>query len=136
MAEKVDLKRLDAYRAKQGELRIVDVPELQYLMLDGRGDPNGAAFAEALEALYPVAYAMKFASKQDQGRDYDKRLAETGPLLRATGMQGLADILLAEAAHASAVLVWSAGADDGRSDPFPSTGARTAPRRPAPMSST
>ena len=70
MAEKVDLKRLDAYRAKQGELRIVDVPELQYLMLDGRGDPNGAAFAEALEALYPLAYALKLASKRELGRDY------------------------------------------------------------------
>lgn len=70
MAEKVDLKRLDAYRAKPGELRIVDVPELQYLMLDGRGDPNGPAFAAALVALYPVAYALKFASKRELGRDY------------------------------------------------------------------
>lgn len=70
MAEKVDLKRLDAYRAKPGELRIVDVPALQYLMLDGRGDPNGPAFAAALEALYPVAYALKFASKRELGRDY------------------------------------------------------------------
>ncbi len=71
MAEKLDLKRtLDAYRAKQGEFRIVDVPELQYLMLDGQGNPNGAAFAEALEALYPLAYALKFASKREQGRDY------------------------------------------------------------------
>lgn len=70
MAEKVDLKRLDAYRAKQGELRIVDVPELQYLMLDGRGDPNGPAFAEALEALYPLAYALKLASRRELDRDY------------------------------------------------------------------
>jgi len=67
---KVDLKRLDAYRAKQGELRIVDVPELQYLALDGHGDPDGAAFAEALEALYPLAYALKLASKREQDRDY------------------------------------------------------------------
>lgn len=67
---KVDLKRLDAYRAKRGELRIVDVPELHYLALDGHGDPNGAAFAQALEALYPLAYALKFASKREHGRDY------------------------------------------------------------------
>ncbi len=70
MAEKVDLKRLDAYRAKAGELRIVDVPELQYLMLDGRGDPNGPALASALEALYPVAYALKLASRRELDRDY------------------------------------------------------------------
>jgi hypothetical protein len=67
---KVDLKQLDAYAAKQGEFRIVDVPELQYLMLDGHGDPNGAAFAKALEALYPLAYGLTFASKRELGRDY------------------------------------------------------------------
>ena len=68
---KVDLKRsLDAYRATQGEFRIVDVPELQHLMLDGHGDPNGAAFAAALEALYPLAYALKLASKRERDRDY------------------------------------------------------------------
>jgi hypothetical protein len=63
-------KTLDAYRARQGELRVLDVPVLQYLMVDGHGDPNGPAFAAAVEALYPLAYALKFASKRDLGRDY------------------------------------------------------------------
>lgn len=40
-------------------------------MIDGHGDPNNApAYAEALKALYPVAYKLKFASKRDLGRDY------------------------------------------------------------------
>lgn len=40
-------------------------------MVDGRGDPNSApGYAEALHALYPLAFALKFASKQDLGRDY------------------------------------------------------------------
>ncbi len=39
-------------------------------MIDGHGDPNAPAFAQAIETLYPVAYAMKFASKQQLGRDY------------------------------------------------------------------
>ena len=44
---------------------------MQYLMVDGHGDPNTSpAFTEALAALYPVAYALKFASKRDFGRDY------------------------------------------------------------------
>jgi len=70
--DKVDLKKaLDAYRARRGEVRIIDVPDLQYLMIDGRGDPNTSpAFAEAVGALYPVAYKLKFASKGDLGRDY------------------------------------------------------------------
>jgi hypothetical protein len=69
---KVDFRRsLDAYRARRGELRVVDVPALQYLMVDGHGDPNGSpAFAAAVEALYPLAYRLKFASKQELGRDY------------------------------------------------------------------
>ncbi|MBX3315197.1 MAG: GyrI-like domain-containing protein [Actinobacteria bacterium] len=72
MADKVDFKKsLDAYRARRGTFRIVDVPAMQYLMIDGHGDPNTSpAFAAATEALYPVAYALKFASKRDLGRDY------------------------------------------------------------------
>ncbi|WP_298331238.1 GyrI-like domain-containing protein [Haloactinopolyspora sp.] len=72
MTEKIDFKKeLDAYRAKRDEIRIVDVPELQYLMVDGHGDPNTSpAFTEAVETLYPVAYALKFASKRTLGRDY------------------------------------------------------------------
>lgn len=70
--EKTDLKKtLDSYRAKPGAFRVVDVPDLRYLMVDGHGDPNTSPqYAEALEALYPVAYALKFASRRERGRDY------------------------------------------------------------------
>ncbi|MEV4496933.1 GyrI-like domain-containing protein [Micromonospora arborensis] len=70
--EKIDFKRtLDAYRAHRGQFRMVDVPDLQYLMVDGHGDPNTSpAFTEAVEALYPVAYKLKFASKRTLLRDY------------------------------------------------------------------
>ncbi|MFC7533242.1 GyrI-like domain-containing protein [Actinoplanes sp. GCM10030250] len=69
---KTDFKReIDAYRARQGQFRIVDVPELRYLMIDGHGDPNtGPEFAAAAAALYPLAYTLKFASKKALGRDY------------------------------------------------------------------
>lgn len=69
---KTDFKKsLDSYRARVGEFRVVEVPPLQYLMVDGHGDPNTApAYAEALAALYPVAYKIKFASKRDLERDY------------------------------------------------------------------
>ncbi|MFY1584706.1 GyrI-like domain-containing protein [Micromonospora sp. WMMD734] len=69
---KVDFRRtLDAYRAHKGRFRLVDVPDMQYLMIDGRGDPNSApAFTGAVEALYPVAYRVKFASRRELGRDY------------------------------------------------------------------
>ncbi|MFI5493709.1 GyrI-like domain-containing protein [Actinoplanes sp. NPDC051859] len=71
MTEKIDFKKeIGAYRARAGRFDVVDVPDLQYLMVDGHGDPNTGAFSEAAEALYPVAYRLKFASKQDLGRDY------------------------------------------------------------------
>jgi hypothetical protein len=72
MIDKVDFKKsLDTYEAKRGRFQTVDVPDMQYLMIDGHGDPNtSSAYAEALRALYPVAYKLKFASKRDLGRDY------------------------------------------------------------------
>ncbi|AEG45428.1 GyrI-like domain-containing protein [Isoptericola variabilis] len=62
---------LEWYRARPGELRLVDVPEQTYLMVDGEGDPNTSPlFTAAVETLYPVAYTLKFASKRELGRDY------------------------------------------------------------------
>lgn len=69
---KVDFKKtLDTYQAERGTFRVVDVPDMQYLMIDGHGDPNTSpAFTEAIETLYPVAYKLKFASKTGLERDY------------------------------------------------------------------
>ncbi|WP_082166764.1 GyrI-like domain-containing protein [Nocardiopsis sp. RV163] len=47
------------------------MPDLGCLTADGRGDPDTSpAFAEAAEALYPVARELKFAGERDLGRDY------------------------------------------------------------------
>lgn len=71
MTAKIDFKReLDCYTAKRNRPQVVEVPDLQYLMLDGHGDPNTPVYTEAVSALYPVAYKLKFTSKKDLGRDY------------------------------------------------------------------
>lgn len=63
-------KTLDSYRAKRGEFRVIDVPPMQYLMVDGAGDPNTSpAYAQAVSALFPVAYTLKFASRDELGID-------------------------------------------------------------------
>ena len=68
---KVDLKKeLASYGARRGVFEIVDVPPLRYLMIDGHGDPNTQAFADALTTLYSVAYPLKFLSKKELDRDY------------------------------------------------------------------
>ncbi|MGB3909103.1 MAG: GyrI-like domain-containing protein [Pseudolysinimonas sp.] len=70
MAAATDFRKtLDSYRAKAGEFRILDLPPRQYLMIDGRGDPNTSAYSDAISTIYPVAYKLKFASEH-AGRDY------------------------------------------------------------------
>ena len=51
---------------------IVEVPELAFLMVDGRGDPNTAeAYQDAVQALYSVAYTLKSTRKKaDPERDF------------------------------------------------------------------
>src|SRR5690606_699962 len=72
VGDKTDFKKtIDGYCARKGRFDIVDVPELKYLMIDGHGDPNTAPeFTTAVEALYPLAYALKFTSKRELDRDY------------------------------------------------------------------
>lgn len=72
MAEKISFTTsLPGYRARAGRFDVLEIPDTRYLMCDGHGDPNTApAYADALAALYPVAYRLKFASKRELGRDY------------------------------------------------------------------
>ena len=50
---------------------VVDVPPMNFVMIDGHGDPNTAQeYKDALEALYAVAYKVKFASKRELDQDY------------------------------------------------------------------
>ncbi|GGE96026.1 GyrI-like domain-containing protein [Mycetocola zhadangensis] len=59
------------YAPSSKDFSVVDVPELQYLAIDGHGDPNTSPeYTEALETLYPVAYSLKFESKKALGRDF------------------------------------------------------------------
>jgi hypothetical protein len=70
---KVDFKKewKHLYRPSTKEFAVVEVPPLQFAMIDGHGDPNTAQeYTEALEALYAVAFKVKFLSKKKLGRDY------------------------------------------------------------------
>lgn len=63
-------KELESYKAKSGRFSVVDVPTLRYLMIDGANGPDSDEFRDAIQALYPVAYKLKFASKRLLGKDY------------------------------------------------------------------
>ncbi len=70
----IDLKReLKAlYNPPATEVVFVDVPPMNYLMIDGAGDPNVTPeYQAAVETLYAVAYGLKFALKRSAaGLDY------------------------------------------------------------------
>lgn len=66
---KRELKHL--YAPRNTTWALLDVPEQQFLAIDGSGNPNTAAeYAAAVEALYAVAYTLKFANKKHAGRDF------------------------------------------------------------------
>jgi len=60
---KKELKPL--YQPSTKEVAQVDVPVMNYLMIDGKGDPNTAQeYADAVEALFATAYTLKFMVKK------------------------------------------------------------------------
>ena len=64
---KKELKHL--YRPSAKEFAVVDVSPMNFLMIDGHGDPNTAQeYKDAVEALYAVAFRIKFISKNEVGR--------------------------------------------------------------------
>lgn len=65
---KKELKHL--YNPSKKEFAIVDVHAMNFLKVDGRGDPNNNPdYQEAVEALYAMSFSIKFALKPE-GIDY------------------------------------------------------------------
>lgn len=69
---KIDFKKTlkHLYAPSSREFSVVEVPAMQYLMVDGLGAPGGEAYSQAVEWLYAVSYPIKFRSKLELGRDY------------------------------------------------------------------
>ena len=72
-ATKLDLRRSlhDFYAPPAGDVELVAVPPMKYIMVDGSGEPNGAPFQQAVGAVYNLAYTLKFRSKKLEKRDYN-----------------------------------------------------------------
>lgn len=67
--KKIDLKKelKHLYQPSAKEVVQVDVPTMNYLMVDGEGDPNTSqAFSAAVEALFAVSYTVKFKVKKGE----------------------------------------------------------------------
>ena len=72
--EKIDYKKKlkQLYKHSTKKVEIVEVLEMNFLMVDGEGDPNTSqSFSDAIETLFPLAYTLKFMIKKgDIGIDY------------------------------------------------------------------
>lgn len=65
--KKLDLKKelKQLYQPSAKDVAVVDVPAMNFLMIDGAGDPNhSTAYAEGVEALFAVSYTIKFIVKR------------------------------------------------------------------------
>ncbi|MFZ2846555.1 hypothetical protein RR45_GL002104 [Lactococcus chungangensis CAU 28 = DSM 22330] len=69
--EKVDFKKTqkEFYQAKTSPT-IIDVPEMPFIMVNGKGDPNtSATYKQALDLLYALSYTIKMSPKQNDAPD-------------------------------------------------------------------
>lgn len=71
---KKDLKYL--YQPRKGKVEILDVPRLQFAMVDGAIEKgyepgNSPGFQEAIQALYSVSYTLKFMLRKREADPVD-----------------------------------------------------------------
>lgn len=72
LLDKVDLKKelKNLYNPSSKEVTIVDVPAMNFLLVNGEGAPASPKYIEAIEALFSVSYTLKFIVKKAKGIDY------------------------------------------------------------------
>lgn len=69
--------RKQLYNPSAKQPSIVDVPAMNFLMVDGIGDPNTSQqYKDALESLYALSYTLKFAIKYAEKVDYQVSMLE------------------------------------------------------------
>jgi hypothetical protein len=70
--EKIDLKKQLKvfYNPRAKEVTLIDVPKMNFLMIDGQGAPESEQFMQAMQAMYPIAYTIKFDKKKTGGPDF------------------------------------------------------------------
>jgi len=58
------------YHSSSKAPTLIDVPPMNFLMMDGHGKPTGTGFQEAAGTLYPLAYILKFMVRAACDIDY------------------------------------------------------------------
>lgn len=100
MTDVIELKKRfgKLYKPSTTGAAVVDVPTLRFLMLDGDAAIGSPGFTESFEALYKLAYPVKFSAKRELDISY--------PIMPSEGLYWDADggpgVPLAEATR----MVW------------------------------
>jgi hypothetical protein len=77
--EKIDLKKTlkHLYEPSAKAFTIVDVPSMNFIMIDGQGNPNTSReYVESIQALYSASYTLKFKIKKELAVDYPVMASE------------------------------------------------------------
>ncbi|HEX7620291.1 MAG TPA: GyrI-like domain-containing protein [Anaerolineales bacterium] len=77
--EKLDLKKSlkYLYEPSAKAFSVVDVPSMNFIMIDGHGNPNTSVeYAESVQALYTAAYTLKFKIKKEMAVGYPVMASE------------------------------------------------------------
>jgi hypothetical protein len=72
LSTKVDLKKelKQLYNPSAKEVSTVNVPEMNFLMVNGEGAPSSPQYMQSIEALFTVSYTLKFMVKKAKSIDY------------------------------------------------------------------
>ncbi|MEM7125829.1 MAG: GyrI-like domain-containing protein [Chloroflexota bacterium] len=67
--EKIDFKKelKHLYKPSAKKVETIDVPEINFLMVDGKGNPGTSIeYAHAVESLFSLSYTLKFMIKKGE----------------------------------------------------------------------
>ena len=72
--KRISMKKIDykkelrhLYKPSAKKVNVVEVPQMNFFMIDGKGDPNTSqSFQDAINVLYPLSYTLKFMVKRGE----------------------------------------------------------------------
>lgn len=70
--DKIDFRKelTHLYDPSVKEVSVVDVPAMNFMLIDGEGAPTSPQYSDAIEALFGISYSLKFMVKKSSGIDF------------------------------------------------------------------
>lgn len=70
--KKIDIKLAHAeiYNPDKGVIKVIDIPKMRFLAIEGYGKPTEKNFQDATQTIYNVAYALKYLVRKEMNLEY------------------------------------------------------------------